>query len=305
MLLLLLVAAAAVHAAPPPPKTTPATPAARARDLASRLPIARDALAQLHKAAAAIDDPPLRAAVEAQMSAPWLPPEAWVYAHPDAAQKLLQDAGLLDGPLELPKPRTGVFAAAPGGPCEDGHHGYPGGLAVHSLANLLHARGLAQTYAQVYGAQVHDEWLVAASIWHDSLKAATLPWKPDGSCGPEPKIANTPEHHVLGLASAMLRHLPPELIYVIASAHQAPALGGEKTVCSYLQAASILANGVAQPCPTFRAPLEAFVINSSDSDYPLTVTAWTAYVAAAPKGWARYEALIQDGNDVLLWTHGR
>src|SRR5438132_357925 len=102
-------------------------PAARAREVATRWPFTRDAMLELRREAAAIGDPALRAAVEAQILAPWLPAEAWAYAHPQPG-------------VTLPPPRKGDFTAAPGGPCEDGHHGYPGGLAVHTLANLLHAR---------------------------------------------------------------------------------------------------------------------------------------------------------------------
>lgn len=265
-------------------------PAAHARDLALRLPAAHEALLELRREAAAVPDPALRAAVEAQILAPWLPEETWAYAHLAEARKLLNEPQ-----LELPRPRQGDFAAAPGGPCEDGHHGYPGGLAVHSLATLLHARALAKVYQHVYGIEFHDDQLVVAAIWHDSLKAATLPFRTDGSCGPEPLIAGTPAHHVLGLAAGILRHLPKELLLVIASAH-AP-----EKACDWLKAASIIANGETTSCPT-RATIEAYVTHFADADYPLTGLSWKRYVAKAPKGWARYEALIQDGNDLLLFS---
>ncbi len=282
-----------------------ASPAERARAVADKLPFAHVANLEVRKAAGAIKDGPLRAAVEAQLAAPWLPPEAWAYAHPAEAARLLRDRSLLDGSLELPKPGTGRFSSAPGGPCEDGHHGYPGGLPVHTWVNLQHARALADIYRKTYDLTPDDDTLVAAAIWHDSLKAATLPWRENGSCGPELKIAGTPAHHVLGLASGYLRHLPTDLLYVIASAHLPPSPGANaKIVCGWLQAASILANGVPATCPT-HAPPEAFITNSADSDFALTGSAWTSYVAKAPKGWARYEALLQDGNDVLLFEKQR
>ncbi len=269
-----------------------ADPAARARDVATRLPFAYRAYLQLRREAAAINDPALRAAVEAQMLAPSLPPEAWAYAHVDEARRLLNEPQ-----LQLPPPRKGDFLAAPGGACEDGHHGYPGGLSVHSLANLLHARALANDYRHVYGVDVHMDQLTAAAIWHDSLKAATLPFRADGSCGPEPQIAGTPAHHVLGLAAGILRHLPSDLLYVIAAAHSPDP----KLICAWLEAASILATGEKMACPS-RQPIEAFIDHFSDADYALTGLTWTRYVARAPKGWARYEALAQDGNDVLLFS---
>src|SRR5262245_33650442 len=101
-------------------------PAAHARELALKLPIAHGPLAELRREAGALPDPGLRAAVEAQLLAPGMPPELWAYKHLDEARKVLGDPD-----LALPPPRKGDFASAPGGGCEDGHHGYPGGLAVH------------------------------------------------------------------------------------------------------------------------------------------------------------------------------
>lgn len=269
-----------------------ADPATRAREVAAKLPFAYGAYLELRRDAAAISDPALRAAVEAQMLAPSLPPEAWAYAHLAEARRLLGDPQ-----LALPPPRKGDFLAAPGGPCEDGHHGYPGGLSVHSLANLLHARALAQDYRRVYGVEIHDDQLTAAAIWHDALKASTLPFRADGSCGPEPKIAGTAAHHVLGLAAGILRHLPADLLAVIAAAHSPDP----KLICQWLEAASILATGEKMTCPG-RQTVEAFINHFADADYALTGLTWTRYVARAPKGWARYEALMQDGNDVLLFN---
>ena len=264
-------------------------PALRAREVARKLPFAHDAMLQLRREAGAIPDPALRAAVEAQLLAPWLPPEAWAYAHLQEARQLLNEPS-----LELPPSHKGDFAAAPGGACESGHHGYPGGLALHSLANLLHARALAGVYRHVYGVQLREEMLTAAAIWHDSLKSATLPWRAEGSCGPEPAIAGTPAHHVLGLAAAFLRHLPKDLIATIAAAH------GLEKACEWVQAASIIANGEKTSCPA--APIEAYVNHFADADYELTGAAWSRYVARAPKGWARYDALLQDGNELLLFS---
>ena len=165
---------------------------------------------------------------------------------------------------------------------------------MHSLANLLHARALARTYQHVYGVDLHEDQLVAAAIWHDSLKAATLPWQADGSCGPEALIGETGAHHVLGIAAGVLRHLPKELLISIAAAH------GLEKACDWLQAGWIIATGEKTSCPGLR--IEAYITRSADADYDLTSLAWNKYVAKAPKGWARYEALLQDGNDVLLFS---
>ncbi len=275
-----------------------AAPAARAKDVAARLPIARTAMREVHLAAAAISDQSLRAAVEAMVMAPWFPRESYAVAHPAEAERILHEAGLLEGPLQLP-PERGTFQAACGG----AHQAYPGGLPVHAWAALLHARGLAESYQRVYGVKLRDDWLVAAALWHDAIKAATLPWHEDATCGPEPRIAGAGAHHVLGIAAAMVRRLPDGLVLTIASSH-APVYGdGASQVCGWLRAASIVANGRPLPalCPT-AAPAEAYAMNTADSDYPLTTTATTWYAERAPKGWERFEAMIQDGNDVAAWA---
>jgi len=267
-------------------------PGARARDVATRLPVAYRAFLELRREAAAIGDPALRAAAEAQMLAPWLPPETWAYAHLDEARRMLGDAR-----LELPPPKKGDFLAAAGGDCDGGHHGYPGGLSVHTLASLRHARALADDYRHVYGVDPHTAQLTVAVVWHDSLKAATLPFRANGSCGPEPQIAGAPAHHVLGLAAAILRHLPDDLLTVIAATHSTDP----KQICTWLTAASILAEGRRMDCPA-RQTVEQFIAHFANADFPLTALTWARYTAKAPKGWQRYEALIQDGNDVLLFS---
>jgi hypothetical protein len=268
------------------------TPVEHAREVAKELPWARNAMLELHREAGAITDPALRAAAEAQILAPWLPRETWALTHLDEARKLLNQPE-----LTLPPPKVGDFAAAPGGPCESGHHGYPGGLGVHTLANLQHGRALAGVYQHLYGTHLGSDLLTTAAIWHDSLKAATLPWKEDGSCGPEAVIAGTAAHHVLGLATAILRHLPKELIFIIGASHSPDP----KEVCKWVKAASIIATGKETDCLE-KLPMEAYVTNSSDSDYALTVTAWNSYVKKAPAGWARFEAMMSDGNDMLFYT---
>lgn len=257
--------------------------------IARSLPFAHEAFLELRREAGAIPDPALRAAVEAQILAPWLPDEAWAYRHLDEARKMLNEPD-----LTLPPRRKGDFAAAPGGACEESHHGYPGGLAVHSLANLLHARALANVYRHVYKVQIDDTVLTVAAIWHDSLKAATLPFAADGSCGPEPKIAGTPAHHVLGLAAGILRHLPKDVLIAIAAAHD-PA-----RACDWLQAASIIAHGEKTSC--FPPRIEAYITHLADADYELTGLAWKKYVEKAPKGWERYEALKADGNELSMFS---
>jgi hypothetical protein len=278
-----------------------AAPTERAKEVANRLPIARSAMREVHLAAAAISDQPLRSAVEAMVMAPWLPPESYAVAHPAEAERMLREARLLDGPLQLP-PERGSFQTACGGE----HHAYPGGLPVHAWADLLHARGLAGTYQRVYGVKLRDDWLVAAALWHGALEAATLPWHDDATCGPEAKIAGAGAHHVLGIAAAIVRRLPEGLVLTIASA-QAPVFGqGAKQVCDWIRAASIIANGKlpSSACPA-SAPPEAYAMNSAESDWPLTTTAAEWYAERAPRGWERFDAMIQDGSDVAAWARAQ
>src|SRR5439155_24753053 len=115
--------------------------------------------------------------------------------------------------LQLP-PQKGSFQVACGGI----DHPYPGGMAVHAWTELQNARGIAGTYQRVHGVKPRDEWLVAAAIWHDALEATTLPWRDDASCGPEQKIAGVGAHHVFGIATALLRHLPESVLLTITSA---------------------------------------------------------------------------------------
>jgi hypothetical protein len=46
-------------------------------------------------------------------------------------------------------------------------------------------------------------------------------------------------------------------------------------------------------------------MNSAGSDYPLTTAAASWYAQRAPKGWERFEALIQDGSDVAAWARAQ
>ena len=278
-----------------------AAPTERAKDVAARLPIARSAMREVHLAAAAITDQPLRSAVEAIVMAPWLPPESYAVAHPAEAERMLREAGLIEGPLQLP-PQRGSFQTACGGE----HHAYPGGLSVHAWADLLHARGLAEAYQRVYGVKLRDDWLVAAALWHDALAAATLPWRDDATCGPEPRIAGTGAHHVLGIAAAIVRRLPDGLVLTIASTSAPVYEGKAKQVCDWIRAGSIIANGKlpGSACPA-SAPPEAYAMNSAESDSPLTTTAAAWYAERAPRGWDRFEAMIQDGSDVAAWARAQ
>jgi hypothetical protein len=156
--------------------------------------------------------------------------------------------------------------------------------------------------------QLDDGWLVAAALWHGTGMAATLPWHEDGTCGPEPLLAKAPLHHAIGIANAVLRHLPAPLIVAIASTRAPPSPGREKELCGYLQAGSILALGRpdAVPCPSLdreaaRPPIEAYLSYAAEADAAFTESSWGWYQSQVGTGWASFEALEQDGSDVARW----
>jgi hypothetical protein len=132
------------------------------------------------------------------------------------------------------------FEAAPGGNAGS-HHDWPGGLADHEQFNLSLALSLAALYEAESGLPVDRDVLVAAVLWHDWAKTLVLTFHPDGRLAEERAIAGAGAHHVLGLAEAMARGLPPTLILTQACAHVAPVGEDSRKVEAWLKAAAIIA----------------------------------------------------------------
>lgn len=132
------------------------------------------------------------------------------------------------------------LAAAPGGNAGS-HHDWPGGLAEHEAFNLRLALTLAELYESEGSGRVDRDALTAAVLWHDWAKALVLTWRPDGTLPTERPIAGAGAHHVLGLAEAMARRLPPAVILVQACAHAAPVSEDGRKVGDWLRAAAIIA----------------------------------------------------------------
>jgi len=164
------------------------------------------------------------------------------------------------------------FAATPGSNF-GGHHSYPGGLAVHESLNDQSAINFADTFRGEYGQLGHhrlpvaqgsrpagdvfidQDVILAAPIWHDWAKMMVFQWNADGTEFTElnfggtgtndnngaPGDSRTGGHHIIGIAEAMARGLPPRLVITQASAHSAPTLGNEYKVVNWLRAAAILA----------------------------------------------------------------
>lgn len=176
---------------------------------------------------------------------------------------------------QLPQP----FRSAPGS-AFGGHHSYPGGLPVHEANNGVSDVHLAEQYQSVYGfttfrglpqvdpdaagqhwhpnvgdLAIDRDTIIAAPIWHDWAKTIVFQWNADGSEFAEFSFggngstdawgaagdSRTGSHHVLSIAEAMARGLPPLLVIAQASAHSAPTYGNEYKVVNWLHAAAIIA----------------------------------------------------------------
>lgn len=171
---------------------------------------------------------------------------------------------------KLPMP----YIASPGS-VFGGHHSQPGGLAMHVAVNLTSALNLADTYRGVYGSLnakgmpamrgkggeaadadvlIDQDIVIAAPIWHDWAKTIVFQWNEDGSEFIEmnyggngktdawgaPGNTKTSSHHILGIAEAIIRGMPPALVIAHASAHGAPNAGNEFSVVNWISAACIL-----------------------------------------------------------------
>jgi hypothetical protein len=170
------------------------------------------------------------------------------------------------------------FDSAPGSVFE-GHHSYPGGLAMHEAFNDISSLSLAADYRMAYGhlgagglptidvssdaafarsgddLALNQDLIIAAPIWHDWGKVMVFQWNADGTEFQELNFggsgagdnygakgdSRTPAHHILGLAESMKRGLGPELVITQASAHAAPTLGNEYKVVNWIRAAAIIA----------------------------------------------------------------
>jgi hypothetical protein len=161
------------------------------------------------------------------------------------------------------------FEAAPGS-AFGSHHSYPGGLPIHEANNDIADVQLAAEYRRVYGQRrddgavrlgrgddedgreaadlIDDDLIIGAPLWHDWAKPIVFQWNADGTEFLELSLGGTPAngsatggHHIIGIAEAMARNLPPAFVITQASAHSAPTLGNEYKVVNWLRAGAILA----------------------------------------------------------------
>jgi hypothetical protein len=165
---------------------------------------------------------------------------------------------------QLPMP----FGAAPGS-SNNSHHSYPGGLPIHEANNDRADVALAEQYRHSYGAPtdaadastgnafvIDEDVILTAPLWHDWAKPIVFQWNADGTEFAElgfggtgkndnfgqPGDSRTGGHHILSIAEAMARNLPPAFVITQASAHSNPTNGNEYKVVNWLRAAAIIAN---------------------------------------------------------------
>lgn len=170
-----------------------------------------------------------------------------------------------------------TFFSAPGS-FFGGHHSWPGGLAVHESFNDISSLNLANGYRKVYGHSeggfpvidlsntfplvsgkpadifLSQDLMIAAPIWHDWAKPMVFQWNSDGTEFKElsfggngvtdnfgaPGNSKTGAHHILSIAEAMKRGLPPELVIAQATAHSHTTATNEFNVVNWLHAAAII-----------------------------------------------------------------
>jgi hypothetical protein len=171
-----------------------------------------------------------------------------------------------------------AFGSAPGS-VFNGHHSYPGGLAVHESFNLSSAVSFRENYLLNVGISGEDglprvaplpgshdaaehsdltishDWIIAAPLWHDWAKPIVFQWNAEGSEFAEFNFggngagdvdgasgdSRTGGHHIIGIAESMARDLPASFVIIQASAHSAPTLGHEYLVVNWLRTAAIMA----------------------------------------------------------------
>jgi len=232
----------------------------RAEELASRSKIVMGSFQYLRATAIRIADPELRKQVLKLLDNP--APTFYQEWPTRAAKEEVYNALLAHGfvqaedgrfpngsvmegifpPVPDPARSPQRFWAAPGG-AFDSHHSYPGGLVIHEAFNLRCALSLAADYREQYPKMViNDDYIIAAPIWHDAMKTVVFQWTSDESELPELVIAGTGAHHILGLAEALHRNLPPRLVIAIAAAHGTPGFEPSGKITGWLEAASLLAH---------------------------------------------------------------
>lgn len=268
----------------------------------------------LLEVAASIKDPAVRQKVQAILDNPaptladrLVDPKTRAAVHAELTAKgFLKGqtvAGLLP-PVADPSKAVQPFKSAPGSGYTS-HHAFPGGLVVHTAGNMRNTLGIYDGYVKNYGLTLDRDTTVVSQMLHDLHKPWVFAWADDGTSRKEQTLAGTGEHHVLSVAEAIVRGLPPQMVVAQACAHNHPGdAKDEADVVGWLTAASILAGVdpvqaelLGQDGKTLPLPrrMEGFVCHLGDHDWVLTVPAgkWTT-VALGELAKERYG--IPDAN---------
>lgn len=205
-------------------------------------------------------------------------------------------------PAVAPQP----FWSAPGSNYAR-HHAYPGGLAVHTAMNLKVSLALTRSYYDIYRCRASRNIIIAAQILHDSQKPWVLQWDTDGSCRQQKSIAGERVHHVAGLAEAIYRGFPREVVLAQACAHIYPGNeNNDRKLAYWLETACLLANAdpadygvLDHELAGGLSGLEPFISYMGDSNWILSLQAAVTTVAAL-KQYALTELAMSEAE---LATH--
>jgi len=129
------------------------------------------------------------------------------------------------------------------------------GLAMFTVINGQYQQGGDRNENGGPGVLLSQDVVLAAPAWHDWAKPMVFQWAADGTEFTElnfggngttdawggPGDSRTGGHHMISIAEAMKRGMPPELVITQASAHSAPTSGNEYKVVNWLRAAAIIA----------------------------------------------------------------
>jgi hypothetical protein len=182
------------------------------------------------------------------------------------------------GPEKSPQP----FLSAPGSGYQS-HHAYPGGVVTHTAANLMLSQALFGAYKKTYGLDMDRDVVIASQALHDLHKPWVFQWSESGESRTEKPLADTGQHHVLGVAESIHRGLPAAVCVAQACAHNHPGSAAEeqgpvnwiKAACGLLEKDPVAAGLLAQGGKTLPLPrrMEGFVCHLGDHDWVLTVPA--------------------------------
>jgi hypothetical protein len=134
-------------------------------------------------------------------------------------------------------------------------YGYTSENELPTMRHKITGGKSMSDHADAAGASLAPDLIIAAPIWHDWAKTIVFQWNADGTEFQELRFggngmtdangaagdSRTGAHHILSIAEAMKRGLPPELVITQASAHAAPSLGNEYKVVNWLRSAAIVA----------------------------------------------------------------